>query len=116
MAEYRSKFEQDMHKYIKDRASYETERLMYWVPQTRHIYTPDFFILPNIFIETKGLLTVADRKKMILVKEQYPEFRFIFCFMNENTKIRKGSNTTYKMWAEQQGFEVVHPTELHKVK
>ena len=49
---------------------YETQKLEYQVPARKAKYTPDF-ILPNgIYIESKGRFTVADRKKMLLVKHK----------------------------------------------
>ena len=59
---------------------YEKVKLTYVKPQKAHSYTPDFYLKEqDIFIETKGLFTSADRQKMRLVKEQHPEkdIRFV---------------------------------------
>lgn len=83
---------------------YENEVLHYVVPESRHKYTPDF-ILPNrIIVEVKGRLTAADRKKMLLVKEQNPDRDIRFLFAVDN-KISKSSKTTYSIWCEKKGFK-----------
>ena len=59
---------------------FEETKLEYTKPQKVHTYTPDFYLpKQQIFIETKGLFTSADRQKMRLVKEQHPDLdiRFI---------------------------------------
>jgi hypothetical protein len=83
---------------------YESRKLQYIKPTTRHTYTPDI-ILPNgIVLELKGRLTLADRQKMILVKAQHPDLDIRFVFQSSKTKINKASKTTYAMWAEKVGF------------
>ena len=48
---------------------YEKVKLTYVKPQKAHSYTPDFYLKEqNIFIETKGLFTSADRQKCVLSK------------------------------------------------
>lgn len=80
------------------------KKLSYIKPATEHKYTPDF-ILPNgIVIETKGQFDSDDRKKHLLLKQQYPEMDLRFVFANPNTKLRKGSPTSYAMWCEKNGF------------
>lgn len=76
----------------------------YTIPATDHIYTPDF-VLPNgIIIEAKGLFETDDRQKHLLVKKQYPHLEIRFVFSNPNTKIYKGSKTTYAAWCEKHGY------------
>ena len=76
----------------------------YIVPASEHSYHPDF-ILPNgIIVETKGRFVLADRKKHLLIKEQYPQIDIRFVFTNSKNKISKGSKTTYAMWCEKNGF------------
>jgi hypothetical protein len=83
---------------------YESEKLIYTIPATRHTYTPDF-ILPNgIIIETKGRFVIADRKKHILIKEQHPELDIRFVFTNSKNKLNKSSKTTYADWCDKNGF------------
>ena len=45
--------------------TYEKVKLTYVKPTKTHTYTPDFYLQEqNIYIETKGLFTSADRQKM----------------------------------------------------
>jgi hypothetical protein len=49
----------------KVKYEFETIKLKYTVPEKVHTYTPDFYLKEKeFFIETKGLFTSADRKKM----------------------------------------------------
>jgi hypothetical protein len=78
--------------------------IVYIIPASQHTYHPDF-ILPNgIIIETKGRFVLADRKKHLLIKEQFPHLDIRFVFTNSKNKISKGSKTTYAMWCEKHGF------------
>ena len=82
---------------------YETQKIKYRVEEDR-TYTPDF-ILPNgIIVETKGRLTVADRKKHLLIQRQHPFLDIRFVFQNSRAKLYKGSKTTYAQWCDKQGF------------
>lgn len=103
----RSGLEESVCKDLADRGvsyEYESKKLAYTKPSTRHTYTPDI-ILPNgIVLELKGRLTLADRQKMVLVKAQYPDLDLRFVFQRSATKINKASKTTYAMWAEKNGF------------
>jgi len=86
-------------------AEYECFRIPYVIPQSDHFYTPDFLLPNGIVIETKGRFTLEDRRKHLLLKEQYPELCLRFVFTNSKGKIRKGSNTTYQMWCNRYGFK-----------
>lgn len=74
---------------------------------TEHLYTPDFTISLSggrrVHIECKGWLRPEDRSKMIRVKKQNPDVDIRFVFQADN-KLRKGSKTTYTMWATKNGF------------
>ena len=74
---------------------------------TEHVYTPDFTVSlkdgRRIHIECKGWLRPEDRSKMLKVKYQNPSLDIRFVFQADN-KLRKGSKTTYTMWAERHGF------------
>jgi len=86
--------------------TFEGSKLKYIRPEKEHTYTPDFFLpVQNIFIETKGLFTTADRQKMKLVKSQYPDLDIRFIFSNAKSRISKKSKTTYGMWCERYGFQ-----------
>ena len=84
---------------------FEETKLEYTKPQKVHTYTPDFYLpKQEIFIETKGLFTSADRQKMRLVKEQHPDLDIRFIFNNSKSRISKKSKTTYGMWCDKYGF------------
>jgi hypothetical protein len=81
----------------------------YVIPESDHKYIPDF-VLPkrdgtDMLIETKGELTLDNRKKHLLIKNQYPEIDIRFIFQRAINKIRPGSKTTYAIWAEKNGFQ-----------
>ena len=83
---------------------YEAVKLQYIKPAREAKYTPDF-ILPNgIIVETKGRFVVEDRQKHLILKDQHPKLDVRFVFSNSNTKISKGSKTTYAAWCQKHGF------------
>ena len=87
---------------------YEDEKIRYLKPAKNSTYTPDFIITTasgkEIIIETKGRFLTADRQKHLLIQNQHPDLDIRFVFSNSNTKISKGSKTTYAMWCESKGF------------
>lgn len=84
--------------------AYERLTLPYAVEEVRK-YTPDFLLLDNgIVVETKGRFVTADRKKLKLIKQQYPTLDIRLVFSNPNARISKTSKTTYGKWAEDHGF------------
>lgn len=95
---YRSGLEETTSDYLKELGidpKYEKYYLEYIIPSSNHKYTPDF-VLPNgIIIETKGLWDAEDRKKHLLIKEQYPELDIRFIFSRSKTPIYKRAKTTY---------------------
>jgi len=105
-AGYRSGFELKLAQTLiqnKINFTYEDTRINY-MPKPR-TYTPDFYLVDsNIYIEAKGNLTKDDRVKMVLVKQQNPEYDVRIVFMNARNKIYKGSKTTYGNWADRHGF------------
>jgi hypothetical protein len=107
----RSGFEAKVKKSLEARGvefEYESERLPYIVPESRHNYTPDFPTITEkgtkIYIEAKGLFSAADRKKMALIVQQHPELDIRLLFQRNN-KIQKNSKTTYGMWADKNGIK-----------
>ena len=88
---------------------FETLKIPYRVEKTCN-YTPDFPVGKRIIIETKGRFQTADRMKMLLVKDQHPEYEFRFVFSNPNARISKASNTTYGKWCEKNGFKYASKT------
>lgn len=84
--------------------AFETFKLPYTIPETRHYYTPDFLLPNGIIIETKGIFDTADRNKHILIHQEWPELDIRFVFYRASTPLYKGSPTTYADWADQHGF------------
>lgn len=109
-SKYRSGFEQTLANQLQRSGvafEYETVKLEYRKIAT---YTPDF-ILPNgIIIEAKGVWTVEDRTKHLLVRQQHPHLDIRLVFMNAFNKIRKGSNTTYARWCEKKNILYANKT------
>ena len=108
---FRSGLEDTVNDMLKENGklfSYESEKISYIQPQTKHNYTPDFVLNKMIggkmYIETKGRFTTADRKKMKLVKEANPDLDIRLLFQTPNNKITKASKTTYADWAEKHGY------------
>ena len=93
---------------------YEDTQIKYLRPAKPSTYTPDF-VLPNgIIVETKGRFLTEDRQKTLLVREQHPDLELRFVFSNSNTKIGKGSPTTYAMWCESKGFKYANKFIPHE--
>jgi hypothetical protein len=84
---------------------YETRKIRYIKPETKHTYTPDFLLPNGIIIETKGYFPAKDRLKHLYIKAQHPELDIRFVFSNPNTKLSKASPTTYAKWCEKHGFK-----------
>lgn len=105
----RSKLEERCEEILKAKTTieYEPERLPFTQPAVQRHYIPDFRLANGSYIEIKGRLTLEDRKKMLLVKEQHPDKIFRFIFGNGNNKLTKKSPTTYLEWATKNGFEAI---------
>lgn len=86
--------------------TYEDTSLRFIVPETKRRYTPDFRLKshPNLYIEAKGRFSAADRKKMLLVKEQYPKLKFMMLFGRAQNTLSKKSTTTYGDWCDANGI------------
>lgn len=75
--------------------SYEQYVIRYSVPARPARYTPDI-VLPNgIIVETKGRWTPDDRKKMALIRDQFPLLDIRMVFSRSKQRINKTSKTTY---------------------
>lgn len=75
-------------------------KIPYVIPASNHTYLPDFYIRTRgtgkeIIIEAKGIWVYEDRYKHLLIKRANPHLDIRFVFSNANSKIRKGSKTTY---------------------
>ena len=105
MAVYRSKFEEKVARELVGISTYETLKLRYNVPAKVCTYTPDFILNDNkIIIECKGRFTLADRQKMLLVRQSHPHLDIRLLFQNANVRLTKASKTTYGMWATKNNF------------
>ncbi len=98
---FRSGLEQQISESLNSQGidgEYEKHIINYVQPETKHKYHPDFKLPNGIYVETKGRLVCADRRKHILIKTQHPELDIRILFQNSNAKISKGSKTTYADW------------------
>lgn len=104
---FRSGLEEKNAKHLQQmgvNVEFESIKVGYTVPETKHTYTPDFTLPNGILIETKGKLEPKDRAKHIFVKRQNPDLDIRFVFMRPNDPINKGSKTTYANWCDTNGF------------
>lgn len=85
---------------------FEQVKIKYVVPAVERTYTPDFLLLANgIIVETKGEFDPTDRAKHLLIRNIHPHLDIRFVFQRPNSPLRKGSPTTYAMWADKHGFK-----------
>ena len=104
---FRSGLEDNVNDRLKEQNksfSYESEKISYIQPQTKHNYTPDFVLNKidgnKMYIETKGRWVKTDRLKFDLIFQQYPNIDIRFVFQNPNAKLYKGSKTTYAQYCD----------------
>jgi len=106
---YKSGFEAKIAEQIDSitvsaKSMYEITTIKYTVPARNSKYTVDWTLPNGILIESKGRWTREDRKKHLLVKEQHPELDIRIIFQSANTKISKGSKTTYAAFCDKHGI------------
>ena len=90
---------------------YETDKIIYRIPARDHKYTPDFKLPKKdgfFYVETKGIWNVQDRAKCLYCIKQNPELDLRMCFSNMNTKLYKGSQTSYKDYCIKHGIKYAH--------
>jgi predicted nuclease of restriction endonuclease-like RecB superfamily len=110
MSSFKSQFEKNFAKSLRDsgiKFEYEPMVVSFLQPEKQRKYIPDFKIRTKegvFIVETKGKLTIEDRKKLVWVAEQHPKLNLIIVFMNSKNKLRKNSPTTYGQWATKNGF------------
>lgn len=110
---YKSVWELDVSKLLEELdipVEYETDKIPYTIPESSHKYTPDFKLRKDVYIEAKGKFVAQDRKKILLLQEQYPNLKVYLLFQNANQKLRKGSKTSYGEWCSKNGIEWSHKT------
>ena len=108
---FRSGLEEKVADYLTSKGvgfSFETMKVPYVKPETKHIYTPDFILDNGIIIETKGRWMMEDRKKHVLIRKQHPNLDIRILFQNANAKISKGSKTSYADFCEKHGIPYAH--------
>jgi hypothetical protein len=108
---FRSGLEDNVNDMLKEHNksfSYESEKISYIQPETKHNYTPDFVINKivggKMYVETKGRWVKTDRLKFDLIFQQYPDIDIRFVFQNPNAKLYKGSKTTYAQYCDKKGW------------
>lgn len=98
---------------------YEKDKLTYQhAPQK---YTVDFTLKNKktdepIYIEYKGKLDAATRKKMRSIKRCNPDTDLRIVFEKPRNKIFKGSKTTYGEWATKVGYKWYDVKDYKKLK
>ena len=110
---FRSGLEEKIIQQLEEydiKPNYESVKLEYTIPESKHIYTPDFPVCKSIIIETKGRWVLEDRQKMLLIIKQYPDIDFRIVFYNANQKIKKGSKTSYADWCDKHGIKWANKT------
>ena len=112
---FRSGLEEKVADQIKKaglQVTYETDTVIYRIPARDHKYTPDFKLQKPgggfFYVETKGIWTVQDRAKILLCIEQNPGIDIRMVFSNQNSRLYKGSPTTYAMYCEKNGIKYAH--------
>lgn len=98
----RNPFEQKVAGIVGKGFDYEAIKLPYVI---QHTYTPDWVnVSTKTIIEAKGYFPPVDRKKMLAVRQQYPDWTITIVFQNPQTKISKKSKTTYAAWCDRHGI------------
>ena len=104
---YRSGLEEDISKQLrklKIKFEYESTKLPYLVPSISRIYTPDFILANGIVLETKGRWLLEDRKKIELIKEQYPLLDLRMIFNYSRSKSVKDQRLPIQRFAKNLGY------------
>ena len=108
---FRSGLEEKVAEFLTSKGvkfTFETLKVPYVKPETKHTYTPDFILDNGIIIETKGRWLLDDRKKHLLIRKQRPDLDIRILFQNANAKISKGSKTSYADFCEKHGIPYAH--------
>jgi len=103
---YRSGLELKVSEYLNElKINYDYESIkIEWEDLAYRTYTPDFVLSNGIIIETKGMFTVADRRKHLCIKRQHPDLDIRFVFENSRRKLRKGAKSSYAEWCIKHDF------------
>lgn len=82
--------------------------------RVERIYIPDFELSNGVYIEVKGRLLNADKRKLEAVKEQHPDLNLVLLFDSNNLLGGKNKNKArYGDWADKVGipWAVKNPPE-----
>lgn len=114
---FKSKFEKRVANKFNESSidwEYEKEKLPFVQPEENRRYTVDFTLkeFPNVILELKGRFTAQDRKKMMLIKEQYPKKKIIMLFQRAANTLTKSSKTTYAEWCDKHGLAWIDEKEF----
>ena len=101
----KNKFETEIWEYYNKEWAYEPERIKYVQPAVNRVYVPDFKTPKDIYVECKGYWKYDDRRKHLLIRQQYPTKRIVLIFYNSRSKITKNSKTTYGDRCDEHGLE-----------
>ena len=103
---YRSGLELKVAEFLdKQGVTYLYEKIkIEWEDLAYRTYTPDFVLDNGIIIETKGIFTVADRRKHLSIKKQHPKLDIRFVFESSRRKLSKGAKSNYAQWCIKHGF------------
>lgn len=99
----RNSFEQKLAECMKSNDvdyEYESIKLSYTKPAEKKVYVPDF-VIPNtnIVLEAKGVFSLEDRKKMLLVVKDNPHLDIRLVFQRDNL-IYRGATMRYSDWCK----------------
>lgn len=95
---------------------YETTKIKYLVPESKHVYTVDFTLPNGILLEAKGILADhAERTKYVLLKEQHPDMDLRFIF-DDPQKRCGGMKMTHQEWAIKHGFKFCGKKDIEQIK
>lgn len=110
---FRSGLEEKVAEFLTSNGvkfTFETMKVPYVKPETKHTYSPDFILDNGIIIETKGRWLLDDRKKHLLIRKQHPNLDIRILFQNAHSKISKGSKTSYADFCDKHGIKYAHRT------
>ena len=115
---FRSRFEERVFHVLPAGTEYECKKFSYPIADPGYrcracaskdvirttTYIPDFRLPNGTWIEAKGKLTGANRRRLVAWKAYFPEEKLRIVFMADN-KLSKGAKSRYSEWAAKAGFE-----------
>jgi hypothetical protein len=104
---YRSRLEAEVARKARSNKiplEYEPFDIDFVQPAKKRKYKPDFVLQNGVIVEVKGRLTLADRQKMVMVRDQHPELDIRFVFKTDNW-LTNAKKNKYSDWCEANGFQ-----------